>query len=127
MDSKLLDIVSESRTLCLDIAKPGWDDARGYLYDPEGGTLFFPVSRKYFDGRDLNQYEVLIWSQPRVLAVGRLSQATSPSDIETQRRLAIGDGRDLAKVEFMLFEQRHDNPRKNRHKLQVERLAEATT
>jgi len=127
MDPQLLGIVSECRTLCLDIASPGWDGARGYLFDPEAMTLYFPVSPKYLHGRDLNQYEVLIWSRPRVLMTGRLSPATSPSDIERQRELATGDGLDGARIEVLLFDQRHHKPRKNRHKLQVASLTERTT
>lgn len=124
MDARLLGIVGACRTLCLNVANPGWDDARGYLFDPVTNTLYFPVSRKYLDGRDLSRYSVLIWSQPRVLAVGRLTPATSASDIDTVQHLAAAGGLDPAKIDRLLFDQRHHNPRKNRHKLELQALEE---
>jgi hypothetical protein len=63
----LRQIVRDTGMLCLDVANPGWDNARGYVFDPGADVLYFPVSKKYLDGRDLDRHEVLIWGQPRVI------------------------------------------------------------
>ena len=108
----LLQVVLATSTLCLEVSNPNWDGARGYLVDPDTNTLYFPVATKYLTGRDLGRYEVLIWSQPRVVVTGRLSPATSAADIEAARQLAIDRGQDAAKVDYMLFDQRNHKPRR---------------
>lgn len=122
----LLQIVRDAGTLCLDVKDPGWDNARGYLFDPDSNTLYFPVSKKYLDDRELDRYEVLIWSQPRVLVVGRLSSATSEQDVGLASKLAAAMGWEPGKIDYMLFDQRHHKPRKNRHKLLIESVRETT-
>ena len=112
------------KTLALNVSNPTWDSARGNLANPETNALNCPVATKYLIGRDLDRYEVLIWSQPRVVVTGRLSSATSAADIATARRLAIDRGQDPAKVDYMLFDQRDHKHRKNRHKLIVESMHE---
>jgi len=124
---RLLRIVCESDTLCLDVKDPGWDNARGYLFDSASNALYFPVSKKYLDDRSLDRYEVLIWSQPRVLVVGRLSPATSDEDAEVQGKLAAAQGMEPDKIDYVLFDQRHHKPRKNRHKLLIETVRAAET
>src|SRR5262249_53159606 len=112
---RLLQVVRENSTLCLDVEDSGWDGARGYLFDSASNTLYFPVSKKYLDGRGIDRYEVLIWSQPRVLVVGRLSPATSDQDVQVQSKLAAVRGMEPDKIDYLLFDQRHHKPRKNRH------------
>ena len=124
---RLLQIVREHSTLCLDVSGPGWDNARGYLYDPAANVLYFPVSASYLKGRSADRYEVLIWSQPRLLVVGRLSPATSDEDAGTQRKLAAAQGMDADTIDNLLFDRRNHKPRKNRHKLVIESVSEAVT
>ena len=123
---RLLQTVRQVGTLCLDVKNPGWDNARGYLFDHDANTLYFPVSKKYLDDRDLDRYEVLIWSQPRVLVVGRLSSATSDEDVSMTRKLAAAKGWKAEEIDSMLLDQRNRKPRKNRHKLLIESVREAT-
>ena len=113
--------------LCLDVKNPGWDDARGYVFDPDSNTLYFPVAKKYLDDRDLDRYEVLIWSQPRVLVVGRLSSATSDKDVGLEIKLLAAQGWEAEKIDYMLFDRRHHRPRTNRHKLLIESVREVAT
>jgi hypothetical protein len=123
----LLEVVRANNTLCLNVKNPGWDDARGYLFDADSNALYFPISMKYLDDRPHDRYEVLIWAQPRVLVVGRLSPATSEPDIHIQRALATAQGMEAEKIDYMLFDQRHHKPRKNRHKLLIDSVHAAPT
>jgi hypothetical protein len=125
--SRLLQLVRESSVLCLHVINPGWDDARGYLFDPASNVLYFPVSKKYLDGRSFDRYEVLIWSQPRVLVVGHLSPASSDEDAAVQLKLASARGAEPAKIDYMLFDQRNHKHRKNRHKLSIDSMCAAAT
>ena len=122
-----LQIIGEHHTLCLDVKNPGWDNARGYLFDPGSRALYFPVSKRYLDGRSLDRYQVLIWSQPRVLVTGRLLPAVSDEDTETESRLAAAGGMELDQIDRLLFDQRHHKPRKNQHKLLIESVREAAS
>jgi hypothetical protein len=69
--SELLDVVRRTDRLCLNVDAPGWDDARGYLFDEATATLYFPVSKKYLPESG-EGFRVLIWSQPRVVVTGDL-------------------------------------------------------
>lgn len=84
---------------------PGWDDARGYLFDDARATLYFPVAKKYLTD-DLASFRVLIWSDPRVLAIGELHPATSDQDLEIQMALAGQSGIPLHEAQYMLLDQR---------------------
>jgi hypothetical protein len=119
---RLLRVVRETNLLCLDVEHPGWDSARGYLLDSAANTLYFPVSRKYLQGRSLDRFEVLIWSQPRVLVVGRLPSATSDHDAQVAAELAAARGMEPDQIDYLLFDQRNRKPRKNRHKLLIETM-----
>jgi hypothetical protein len=121
---RLLQIVRENSTLCLDVEDPGWDNARGYLFDTNSNALYFPVSKKYLHGRTLSRYEVLIWSLPRVIAAGRLLPATSDEDATVQAKLAAAQGMNPGEIDYLLFDQRHHKPRANRHKLLIESARE---
>jgi len=46
VDEELLRLVKGTGTLCLNVGDPGWDDARGYLYDPDAQALYFPIAKK---------------------------------------------------------------------------------
>ena len=58
-DAHLLALVRASRHLCLQVDDPGWENARGYLFDEPTMTLYFPVAKKYL-ALPLSRYEVLI-------------------------------------------------------------------
>ena len=122
----LLRLIGARGLLCLDVSNPSWDNARGYLFDSGTRTMFFPVAKKYLEGRDLERYEVLVWSQPRIIASGRLSAATSDEDSRTQTRLARSTDLNAAQIKLMLFDGRNNKPRKNRYKLVLETLRQAT-
>lgn len=117
---RLLQIVRAHSMLCLSASAPAWENVRGYLFDPAANVLYFPVSAKYLEGRSTDRYEVLIWSQPRVLVVGRLSPAASDEEAATQRELAAEQGMDPDTIDYLLFDRRNHKPRKNRHKLVIE-------
>jgi hypothetical protein len=121
---ELLAVVANNNMLCLNVDNPSWDNARGYLFDSERRTLYFPVDKKALKGRNFDRYELLVWSQPRVVIVGRLLPA-SEDDLEAMIRLASRT-MDSAAVDYMLFDQRNHKLRKNRHKLIIDsvRLAE---
>ncbi len=121
----LLAVIAKNSTLCLNLAKPSWENARGYTFDVERRILYFPVDKKGLKDRDLDRYEVLVWSQPRVVIVGRLLPA-SQDDLEIEIRLASQRFKP-AEVDYMLFDQRNHKPRKNRYKLIIDsvRLAES--
>jgi len=122
----LLRLVGARGILCLEVQNPGWDNARGYLFDSGTRTMFFPVAKKYLEGRDLERYEVLIWSQPRIIVIGRLSDAASDEDSRIQTELALAADFSAAQIKLMLFDARNHKPRKNRYKLVLEKLREAT-
>jgi hypothetical protein len=122
----LLRLVGARGTLCLDVENPGWDNARGYLFDSGTQTMFFPVAKKFLEGRDLDRYEVLIWSQPRMIAIGRLSAATSDDDARIQTEVARATDLNAAEIKLMLLDGRNNKPRKNRYKLVLETLREAS-
>ncbi len=111
--------------LCLDVSNPDWDNARGYLFDRGARTMFFPVAKKYLEGRDLERYEVLVWSQPRIIATGRLLPATSDEDSRIQVDLARSTDLNADQIKLMLFDGRKNKPRKIRYKLVLETLREA--
>lgn len=120
----LLAVVADNNMLCLNVAKPSWDNARGYLFDAKSRTLYFPVDKKGLNGRNLDRYEALVCSQPHVVIVGRLLPA-SEADLEVMIRLASRH-MDPAEVDLMLFDRRNHKLRKNRYKLILDcvRLAE---
>jgi hypothetical protein len=122
---QLLPLVGARGILCLDVENPGWDNARGYLFEHRTRTLYFPVAKKYLERRDLERYEVLVWSQPRVIAIGRLSAATSDEDARIQTELAGATDLNAAQIKLMLFDGRNNRPRKNRYKFVLESLREA--
>jgi len=115
-------VVRGTDRLCLNVDDPGWDDARGYLFDDTTATLYFPVSKKYLpaSGQD---FRVLIWSQPRVVVTGDLHPATSDDDLTTQLSLAEAQGMHRDDARFMLLDQRTKKPRRTRHKLAVTGIA----
>ena len=125
-EEQLLRILERHSTLCLDVENPRWENARGYLFDSRTRTMYFPVAKKYLEGRDLGHYQVLIWSQPPVIAVGRLSPANSEEDVRTKIELALARNWNPADIKMMLFDRRSNKPRKNRYKLVVESLREGT-
>ncbi len=121
LPSELLNLVRRTGRLCLNTANPGWDNARGYLFDETTATLYFPVSRRYLPER-LEDFRVLIWSQPRVLVTGELMAATSEDDFTIQLSLAERSGMGLEKARYMLLDQRTKRPRRSRHKLFIREL-----
>src|SRR3954452_10442217 len=92
-DDDLLALIKASGHLCLQVDDPGWEDARGYLFNESTMTLYFPVAKKYLN-RPLSHYEVLIWGRPQVLVRGELQAATSEEDTATQLALARAAGLD---------------------------------
>ena len=122
----LLRLVGVRGILCLEVENPGWDNARGYLFDSGTRTMFFPIAKKYLERRDLERYEVLVWTQPRIIATGRLSAATSDEDARIQTELARATDLSAAQIKLMLFDGRNHKPRKTRYKLVLEALREAT-
>jgi len=88
----LLQIVRESSKLFLSVSSPQWENARGYLFDPETRALCCPVSQKHLRDRSLDRYEVLIWRRPRLLVTGRLSSASRDLDAPDQIKLASARG-----------------------------------
>ncbi len=111
--------------LCLNVESPSWDDARGYLFEDAQATLYFPVAKKYLTD-DLVSFRVLIWSEPRVLAIGELHPATSDQDLEIQMALARQTGLPLQDAQLMLLDQRTKRVRKTRHRLVLRALSLAT-
>ncbi len=108
--------------LCLNIDDPGWDDARGYLFDEATATLYFPVAKRYLPERG-EGFRVLIWSQPRIIVTGDLLPATSDDDFILQLSLAEAQAMQPDKARFMLLDQRTKKPRRSRHKLVIQLIA----
>lgn len=121
-DDVALDLIRRTGTLCLNVEDPGWDDARGYLFDESEMTMYFPVAKKYLTP-PLSDYEVLIWSQPRVLVRGALEHAISERDTATQLSLAAARGLEPDKARYMLLDQRTQRARKTRYKLIIRKFA----
>ena len=121
-DDDLLDLIKVSGHLCLEVDDPGWEDARGYLFNESTMTLYFPVAKKYLT-RPLSHFEVLIWGRPQVLVRGELQAATSEEDTATQLALARAAGLDEDKARYMLLDQRTQKVRRTRHKLVVREIA----
>ena len=119
--SELLTLVKRTRHLCLDVTKPSWDGARGYLFDEETTTLFFPMAKKNLRS-DPSCFQVVIWSRPRVLLTGELRSATSEVDTALQLVLAERGGMSKDKAEFMLLDQRTKKARRTRYKLVVHEM-----
>ena len=46
----LIVLVKGAGTLCLDVSNPGWNSARGYLFDEGSTTLYFPVVQECAKG-----------------------------------------------------------------------------
>jgi hypothetical protein len=84
-NAELFALIRATGHLCLQVDNPGWENARGYLFDESGMTLYFAVAKKYLTP-PLSQYEVLILSHPKVVARGELQPATSEEDTATQFR-----------------------------------------
>ena len=123
-NAELLALIRATGHLCLQVDDPGWENARGYLFDESGMTLYFPVAKKYLTP-PLSQYEVLILSQPKVVARGELQPATSEEDTATQLSLARAAGLEANKARYMLLDQRTQKARRTRHKLIVRDIARA--
>jgi hypothetical protein len=123
-DDDLLALIRATEHLCLQVDDPGWENARGYLFDEPAMTLYFPVAKKYLT-LTLSQYDVIIWSQPRVVVRGELQPATSEEDTATQLSLARGAGMDANKARYMLLDQRTQKARRTRYKLIVRDIARA--
>lgn len=119
-----MDLVRQTGMLCLNVNDPGWDDARGYLFDDATATMYFPVAKKYLV-TDPSRFQVLIWCQPRVIVQGELHPATSDDDTKVQLRLAEGAGMDVEKARFMLLDQRTKKARKTCYKLAIRDVAQA--
>ncbi|MEQ1698419.1 MAG: hypothetical protein ABL901_21545 [Hyphomicrobiaceae bacterium] len=105
----------------LNIESPGWDDARGYLFEMSGPTLYFPVAKKYLP-ENPEKMRVLIGHSPRKIAEGELMAATSQDDAARQLELAILQGMEESKARYMIFDSRSGRPRKTRYKLIVARI-----
>jgi hypothetical protein len=122
LPSELLNLVRRAGMLGLNVDDPGWDDARGYLFDESNATLYFPVSKKYLP-EDLNDFRVLIRSEPRVLVIGDLLPATSDDDFTIQLALALKSSMEEEKARYMLLDQRTKRPRRSRCKLVIRELS----
>ena len=123
-NAELVALIRATGRLCLQVDNPGWENARGYLFDESGMTLYFPVAKKYLTP-PLSQYEVLILSQPKVVARGELRPATSEEDTATQLLLARAAGLEANKARYMLLDQRTQKARRTRYKLIVGAIARA--
>ena len=123
-DDDLLAVIKGSGTLCLQTDDPGWEDARGYLFDESAMTLYFPVAKKYLRS-PLSRYEVLIWNQTRVIVRGELEPATSEEDTATQLSLPRASGLDEDTARNILLDQRTRKARRTRYKLIVRDIARA--
>ena len=123
-NAELLALIRATGHLCLQVDDPGWENARGYLFDESGMTLYFPVAKKYLTP-PLSQNEVLILSQPKVVARGELQPATSEEDTATQLSLARAAGLEASKARYMLLDQRTQKARRTRHELIVRDIARA--
>jgi hypothetical protein len=123
-DDELLALIRATGTLCLQVDDPGWDDARGYLFDESAMALYFPVAKKYLTP-PLSRYEVVIWSRPRVVVRGELQPATSEEDTAAQLSLARAAGLEENAARYMLLDQRTQKARRTRYKLIVRDIARA--
>jgi hypothetical protein len=125
-DDDLVALIRATGLLCLQVDDPGWEDARGYLFDEPAMTLYFPVAKKYLT-RPLSDYAVLIWSQPQVVVRGELLPAISEEDTAKQLSLALARGTDMdaSKARYILLDQRTQKARKTRYKLIVRDIARA--
>ena len=120
--SELLDVVRHNDRLCLNVDDPGWDDARGYLFDEATLTMYFPVAKKYLPESG-DGFRVLIWSEPRVVVIGELHPARYDDDLTKQLSLAEAQGMRAEEAWFMLLDQRTKKPRRTRHKLVIKSIA----
>jgi hypothetical protein len=123
-DDDLLALIRATGHLCLQVEDPGWENARGYLFDEPAITLYFPIAKKYLTP-PLSRYEVLILSQPRVVVRGELQPATSEEDTAVQLSLAYASGLDENDAGYMLLDQRTQKARRTRYKLIVRDIARA--
>lgn len=123
-DDDLLALIGATGHLCLQVDDPGWENARGYLFDESAMTLYFPVAKKYLTP-PLSQYEVIIWSEPPVVVCGELQPATSEEDTATQLSLARAADLDENTARYMLLDQRTQKARRTRYKLIVRDIARA--
>lgn len=123
---ELMVLVRETGILCLNVGDPGWDDARGYSFDGYTGMMYFPVAKKYLVG-DLSRFQVLIWSQPRVIVEGELRPATTEQDVRTQLSLAERKGIDAVKARYMVFDSRTKKPRRTLYKLVIREVSLAAS
>jgi hypothetical protein len=121
---ELLDLVRSAGTLCPNPEDPGWDNARGYLFDESSMALYFPVSQKYRPSQPQG-FRVLIWSQPRVVVTGDLHPARSDDDVAVQLSLAERKGMQPEKARYMLLDRRTNKPRRTLFKLLIGDLAAA--
>jgi hypothetical protein len=124
LPADLLDLVRRTGRLCLNVDDPGWDDARGYLFNEPTSTLYFPVSKRYLPTRP-EGFRVLVSSQPRVLVTGDLLPATSQDDTDLQLALAEASGIEPDNARFMLLDQRTKKARRTRYKLRIRDLSVA--
>lgn len=116
-----LELIRKTGRLNLDLANPGWDDYRGYLFDEDSATLYFPVAKKYLTG-DLSKFRVLIASRPPVVVEGELSTAGEADDVVIQLRLAHESGMEAEKARFMVLKRRTQTARRTRYKLAVRQV-----
>ena len=126
LDELLLKVVLSNSTLCLNVGDPGWGDARGYVADPASLTMYFPVSKEFLDGRNLDEYSVLLWSEPRVVVTGSLAPAASPEDADVRFRLLIEQGWEHDKADQVVYDRRGHRPRRNSYKLRIRSLRRPT-
>ena len=82
----LLPLIGTASILCLDVAKQGWDDARGYSCDDANSHAALRCRSEVSGWRDQQRYEVASKSQPPLIVTGRRSPAT---DVDVRRRLQL--------------------------------------
>ena len=115
-DSQVEAIVARCGTLVLRAARPGWDDARGYVFEADRPLLHFKVDKANLAAQPADAFEVLVWSKPRVLVVGTLAPA-SPEDIDRHLALLLARGWEESQARYALFDGRSKKPRPNNHVL----------
>lgn len=122
LDQGLVDVLIANDLLSLNVGDPSWEDSRNYVVDTAAMAMYFAVSKPFLEDRDLDAYEVLLWSNPRVVVTGRLVPARSEEDASLKVRLLIDLGLEPDKADYMVFDQRNHRPRKNQYKLLIRGL-----
>ena len=118
----LFKFIKTSNVLFLNIDKPSWANARGYVFEKETKVLYFPVLNRYLKDKDLKKFQVKVKGSrfKHAILTGILSSATENNDIEKVFNYLVKQSKwSEQKARYSLFDVRNGKPRKGRFKLKI--------